>query len=243
MSRKLKLTVFFLGIGGFAIFVIGCGSAPTGNANTSAARTNGNSMSQGNGMNGNSMQNSHAMPMNRNQGMANMPGNGEMMTSDPDAASQPYDLQFIDSMSQHHQGAIQMAQMVLRGSENDELKGFAQKIIDEQQKEIAQLKKWRDEWYPGKPRAINMEMPGMMSSMKEMMQSGGMEKMSSAKGKELDLAFLEMMTPHHKGAVDMSRDALNKSERAELKSFANKIIKDQEAEMKQMQQWKGEWTK
>ncbi len=58
---------------------------------------------------------------------------------------------------------------------------------------------------------------------------------------QFDLRFLNAMTPHHEGAVVMGQDALNKSKRPEIKKLAQEIIASQEAEIKQMQQWKQAW--
>ena len=193
---------------------------------------------------------------NRNAGNADMPANmsnmpmnaksdmGGMMDmkSSPNAASQPYDLQFIDTMTHHHQGAVYMAKMALAKTSNEELKKFAQKIIDDQTKEVGQMKDWRDKWFAGKPMAINMEMPGMMDSMK-MMSGDGMKKMYAMGGKEFDTMFLDIMTPHHAGAITMAKEALTKAERPEIKTLANQIIKAQEAEIKQMADWKLKWSK
>ncbi len=68
---------------------------------------------------------SHDMA-NMNHDMSNMQGH-EMtnMDSDPNAAEQPYDLQFLDSMIHHHRGAIHMANMILSKTERPELKAFA----------------------------------------------------------------------------------------------------------------------
>ena len=85
--------------------------------------TNGNPM-----MNGNSMSNSGGM-MNHSD-----------MNSSPNAASQPYDLQFIGTMSAHHKSAIDMAEMAIKKSNNAELKTFAQKIIDDQTKRRARAR-------------------------------------------------------------------------------------------------------
>ena len=212
-----------------------CGQAGTSDnsMNHNSMRMNSNSTMNMNGMNHNSM------PMNKNSnGQMDMSG----MKSDPNAASAPYDLQFIDTMSEHHRGAIEMAEMALKKSENAELKKFAQKIIDDQKKEIAQLKEWRDKWYAGAPGAKNMEMPGMADSMK-MMMGDGMKKMEAMTGKDYDLHFLDMMTPHHAGAVAMAKDALTKAEHAEIKTLANAVIKAQEAEIKMMNDWKSKWSK
>jgi uncharacterized protein (DUF305 family) len=52
----------------------------------------------------------------------------------------------------------------------------------------------------------------------------------------IDLDFLKGMIPHHQGAIDMSEELIKKTKDPELKAFAEKIIKDQKAEIKQMQE-------
>jgi uncharacterized protein (DUF305 family) len=224
-------------------FGAACNQTATVNTNSSMNQNmmNRNSMMNGNMMNGNSMSmnSNSAMSSDPNHGMSDMMGK---MKSDPNAASAPYDLQFLDTMSAHHQSAIEMAEMALKKSQNAELKTFAQKIITDQKKEIAQMKDWREKWYAGKPAAKNMEMNGMADSMK-MMAGGEMKKMEDATGKEFDLMFLDMMTPHHEGATVMAKEALTKAEHPEIKTLANQIIKEQEAEIKMMAEWKAKWSK
>jgi uncharacterized protein (DUF305 family) len=62
-------------------------------------------------------------------------------------ADQNYDLRFMDMMSRHHEGAILMAQDALKKAKHPEIKRFAQKVINDQQKEMKQLQAWRQEWY------------------------------------------------------------------------------------------------
>ncbi len=221
-----------------AIAFAGCESATNTNTrtNTAVANSNANSTMNMNGMNHNSMaMNGNSMS---NGGMMNHSD----MKSSPNSASQPYDLQFIDTMTHHHQGAIDMAETALKKTQNAELKTFAQKIIDDQKKEIAQMKDWREKWYAGKPPAMNMEMPGMNDSMK-MMMGDEMKKFEAATGKEFDLMFLDMMTPHHQGAITMAKEALTKAEHPEIKTLAQTIISAQEKEIKQMADWKAKWSK
>jgi uncharacterized protein (DUF305 family) len=227
-----------------AIAVLGgaaCQQTATVNTNNSAANRNSMPMNS-NAMNGNeAAMNHNSMPMNSaDHDMSQMHHSG--MQSSPNAASQPYDLQFIDTMTHHHQGAIEMAEMALKKSQNPELKTFAQKIIDDQKKEISQMKEWREKWYAGKPAAMNMEMPGMGDSMK-MMMGEGMKKMEAMSGKDFDVHFLDMMTPHHAGAVTMAQEALQRAEHPEIKTLANQIIREQEKEIKQMADWKSKWSK
>jgi uncharacterized protein (DUF305 family) len=202
------------------------------NTNNAAGHSNGDM----NGMNHN------AMPMNGNMMNGNgMMSNQSMMKSDPNAAASPFDLQFIDTMTAHHGSAIEMAKIAIGKTQNAELKAFAQKIISDQNKEIAQMRDWREKWFSGKPAAMNMEMPGMKSSMPDM--DAAMKKLEGAAGKEFDLAFLDAMIPHHEGAVQMAKDALIKAEKPEIKTLATNIIKAQEDEIKKMQAWKTAWSK
>ncbi|HQU81798.1 MAG TPA: DUF305 domain-containing protein [Pyrinomonadaceae bacterium] len=216
-----------------AIAFAACGQPAT---NSNSAMNHGgmnhNSMMNSNSMNMNGM-NHNSMPMN-----SNMPMNHSEMKSDPNAASAPYDLQFIDTMTAHHSGAVDMAKMVDGRTQNADLKKFAAEIIKDQEKEIAEMKEWREKWFKGAPRAMNMEMPGMMDSMKM-----DMSKLSNSKDKSFDLAFIEMMIPHHAGAVSMAKEALTKSEKPEIKTLAGNIIKAQEAEIKMMNEWKEKWSK
>ncbi len=216
-----------------ALVVLSVACSQTANSNANLAM-NRNAMP----MNANSMpSNMSNMSMNDNANMSGMD-----MKSSPNAAGQPYDLQFIDTMTHHHQAAVDMAKMALAKTSNEELKKFAQKIINDQTKEIGQMKDWRDKWFAGKPMAMNMEMPGMMGSMK-MMSADGMKKMEVMSGKEYDTMFLDMMTPHHAGAITMAKEALTKAEHPEIKTLSNQIIKAQEAEIKQMADWKAKWSK
>ena len=165
--------------------------------------------------------------------------NHSTMQSAPNAASQPYDLQFLDTMIAHHEGAIEMAKAAGAKSQNADVKNFAAKIVTDQEKEIAQMKQWREAWFAGKPSALNMEMNGMGDSMKGM----NMSALTTPTGKDFDIEFVNQMMPHHEGAVVMAREALTKAEHAELKTLANQIIAAQEAEIKQMQNWKAQWAK
>jgi uncharacterized protein (DUF305 family) len=218
----------------FALALFGAACSQT--ANNDHASMNHNSMDH-NSMNHNMPMNSN-MPMNHNS-MSQM----MEMKSDPNAAAAPFDLQFIDTMTHHHEGAVMMAEMVLKKSQNEELKKFAQKIIDDQKKENAQMKQWREKWFSGKPAAKNMEMPGMKDSMKPPVTGDHLKMMEAMTGKDFDLHFLDMMIPHHKGALEMAKDAQAKAEHAELKTLAAEITKEQEAEIKQMTDWKAQWSK
>ncbi len=153
-------------------------------------------------------------------------------------ASAPYDLQFIDTMVAHHQSAVDMAKMAESKAQHAELKDYAQKVVQDQEREIARMGQWRKQWYADQPKAENMDMPGMMDSMKGM----DMSHMKTLEGTDFDLMFLDMMIPHHQGAVSMAKDALLKSEHAEIKTLAQQIMDAQQKEIEMMNKWKTAWS-
>ena len=64
------------------------------------------------------------------------------------AGRRPFDKAFIDAMIPHHESAIEMANVALEVSEDPEILEIAQGIVDAQEREIEQMRTWRDEWYP-----------------------------------------------------------------------------------------------
>jgi uncharacterized protein (DUF305 family) len=56
-----------------------------------------------------------------------------------------------------------------------------------------------------------------------------------------DRQFIEMMIPHHQGAVEMADMAFQKAKRPEIKKLAEAIKKDQNKEIQQMQTWYKQW--
>ena len=52
------------------------------------------------------------------------------------------DVDFRTHMIPHHQGAVEMAKVALKHAKDPETKKMAQKIIDDQEKEIAEMQDW-----------------------------------------------------------------------------------------------------
>jgi uncharacterized protein (DUF305 family) len=86
------------------------------------------------------------VPMEMNQEQMQSMG----MTADPQqlANRDPFDKAFIDAMIPHHQSAIEMATVAREESTIPEIKLLAENIVSAQQREIEQMKQWRDQWYP-----------------------------------------------------------------------------------------------
>lgn len=57
----------------------------------------------------------------------------------------------------------------------------------------------------------------------------------------VDQHFIEQMIPHHEGAIEMAKVAIEKSKRPEVLSLAAGIIEAQEKEIVDMRAWYREW--
>ena len=65
------------------------------------------------------------------------------------AAGEPFDRVFIDAMIPHHESAIAAARAAESRAERPEIKELAKAIMRDQEREIAQMRQWRQAWFPG----------------------------------------------------------------------------------------------
>lgn len=146
-----------------------------------------------------------------------------------------FEQSFLSMMRQHHQMAIDMSNWILERTENEDVRGAAQKVVDEQQAEIEQIDTWLQEWY-GDVTATS-DMQGMMDMMQTDMDTM-MQNMEA--GDNPDRAFLENMSVHHNSAIDMAQPALFKAVHPEVRDLAKNIITSQAEEIAQYQTWLSE---
>ncbi|OGM04974.1 hypothetical protein A2715_00640 [Candidatus Woesebacteria bacterium RIFCSPHIGHO2_01_FULL_39_32] len=77
---------------------------------------------------------------------------------------------------------------------------------------------------------------GMEMSMGEMS-----ENLEDLEGDEFDKTFIEIMTDHHEGAIEMAKLIPSRTDRAELTKLGEDIISAQSKEIEMMQDWSQEW--
>ena len=166
-----------------------------------------------------------------------------------------FDLAFIDMMIVHHEGAVTMAKIALERGEHQEVRSLAEDIISSQDAEIELLRSWRTDWYPDAPNVtmsvmMQMEDVGhMVPGMHELMESMGNMQMDPASDtaalcsvtESFDLAFIDMMIPHHESAIRMAESALTFAQHLEIKEMAQEIIGAQQQEIGQMKDWRTTW--
>src|SRR5262245_40411379 len=102
-------------------------------------------------------------------------GRGAMQhTGVNDQASGDFDVQFIDMMVPHHQGAVAMAETALDRGERREIKQLADAVISAQTGEIAQLKGWQQAWV-GSDQTAPLERMPMVPGMSGHGEHGTMD--------------------------------------------------------------------
>jgi uncharacterized protein (DUF305 family) len=212
-------------------------STPTSSGSSTSSETSQNSMP---GMNHGDMK----MNQSPSSSMSGMNHGSMNMTMDLGPKDTTFDLRFIDGMIPHHEGAVVMAREALQKSKRPEIQKLAQSIIIAQDKEIGQMKDWRKAWYstvPDTPMMYDTSMGHMMPMSDQMRNSMMMSGDLGAADDQFDLRFLNAMIPHHQGAIDMANQAIEKSNRSEIKQLSQDILSSQQKEIDQMTQWRKDW--
>lgn len=134
-----------------------------------------------------------------------------------------YDIQFLDTMIEHHRQGIEMFKLAVQKAHSKKVKSKAQIMLDEQQKDIPKLQSLRNKVQANAQESVNMDLPGM--------ENMSMDELASETGKDFDKEFLEMTIKHHEGAIKMSEDALKKAQNKDVKNKAQITIEKQNKEI------------
>ena len=148
------------------------------------------------------------------------------------------DQMFIDGMVPHHEAAVEMASLARGRGEHQELKKMAAEMVAAQKMEIELMKGMRKTWFGSDETPPMGSMPeGDMPGMKRMEKELETLKIATP----FDLAFIDAMIPHHRGAIEMAMDVQGKAQHPEVKDLAGKIIEAQKKEIAQLERWREGW--
>ncbi|MEK6441377.1 DUF305 domain-containing protein [Pseudonocardia sp. T1-2H] len=146
------------------------------------------------------------------------------------------DVAFAQGMIPHDSQAVDMAGLAADRAGNDRVKQLAAAVEIAQGPEIEQLRGFLAAWgQPEAPAGTDHAGVGHSSTGGSgMMTDAQMQQLRQARGADFDRMFLQMMTAHHEGAVEMARTELAGGRNAEAKALAQKIIDEQQAEITTM---------
>jgi uncharacterized protein (DUF305 family) len=142
------------------------------------------------------------------------------------------DAAFVVDMSEHHLGAIEMARLARERATHPEIRALADAIVTSQETEIVRMK------------AIAKDLPeppegGMGISHAEM--GMGMDTDILEYVRPFDRVFIDMMLPHHEGALVMAKALIERGEQPALRAMARQMIAAQAREIGQMRRWRKAW--
>jgi uncharacterized protein (DUF305 family) len=145
---------------------------------------------------------------------------------------------FARDMAEHHAQAVQMAEISLRRTENEQIRVLATDILLTQQNQIGQMQGWLAAWglplTGSEPAMTWMGHPtdGLMPGMATPEEISALETLPP---EEADARFLRLMIPHHEAAIPMAEAVLGETERPEVEQLAGAIAASQEVEIQTMQ--------
>ena len=166
-----------------------------------------------------------------------------MMPGTP-AAKADFDQTYIDMMLPHHASVIALAQVALPVLHDPQLRAIATDIISSQSSERQALRQFRSSWYGSPdPAPMDQVMAAMAVTMPDayhlMMQD--MDLMDSQAivqrfcgSADLDVAFIDLVIPHHQSAILASQAAVTRATHPQLRAFADTVITAQRAQVDQM---------
>lgn len=152
----------------------------------------------------------------------------------------PADVAFMQNMIVHHQQAVDMAALVKARTNNPAIVAIAGRIAAAQADEMKFMRGWlADQGEPATmPPMDHAGHAGLAGhAMKGMASAEQMAELAAATGTAFDRLFLQLMIPHHKGALDMVDDLLRQQGSAYdpvMFRFTGDVTSDQKAEIERM---------
>lgn len=158
----------------------------------------------------------------------------------PSAMAMEFDLLYIDMMIPHHASVVALAQVALSELTDPRLRAMAENIIASQTSEQEELRSYREQWY-GSAESMPMDHAMMMALMPhandDMMSQMGILMDSDllvaafCSAEDPDLAFIDLVIPHHAMAIVASEEARTRATHTEIIDFAQMVIADQQREI------------
>lgn len=138
------------------------------------------------------------------------------------------DYDFASMMIPHHEGAVAMAEDVVKSGKSAELIAFSKNVIIAQQQEITMLKDFLTTASQTPSANAGAFKNALDASMTPMMDGMAKVKLTN----DVDQDFVALMIPHHQSAVDMAKAYLPYANNEKIKLLAQQIIQAQEEEIK-----------
>ena len=159
---------------------------------------------------------------------------GDEGSSSANSEATGIDRAFVEAMIPHHESAVEMAEMAQRRARHTEVKALAEAIVETQSAEIDTMKTMSAEMEKAGVKKGDLGM-----DMEHMGMGGDIASLEEAE--PFDREFIDLMIPHHQGAVRMARMQLDEGKDREVRELAQAIIDAQAKEIDEMNTWRVDW--
>lgn len=155
------------------------------------------------------------------------------------------DAGFARDMSEHHAQAVEMSQIVMQRTDDEDVRRLAVDIDNNQNFERGMMATWLGAW--GLPRARpgdrmewmaghdhgSMELPAGVT-MPGMASPSEIQALTASSGEEAEVLYLQLMTTHHIAGVEMAEAALGLATNPEVLAAAQRMVDAQAGEIRLM---------
>lgn len=146
-------------------------------------------------------------------------------------SGEEFEIGYINRIVPHHQGAIEMSEMVQPKIVHQQLLDDTMQIIEDQQMEIQLLTDYLNTTYSQE----------LMPDERFMMSHDMMMQLQNASPEMAEIMYLLMMREHHQGAVVMGQIVLEKTDSLVLVNQAEQMIATQREEQERFARYLSEW--
>ncbi len=158
-----------------------------------------------------------------------------------DVASSEVDVGFLQDMRIHHEQAIETSFRYLDRPDTDpRLRTVAKSIVFDQGIEIGVMLQLLAGMGAPTVSADGTAMAWMghavePSAMPGMATAEQLDELAAATGAEADELFVELMTAHHQGGIEMATDAAARAENDDVRRFASSWAQNQQSEIVELE--------
>jgi uncharacterized protein (DUF305 family) len=161
---------------------------------------------------------------------------------------------FARDMQEHHAQAVEMAKLVYDRTDDEDIRVLAWDIISGQTQQMGQMYAWLDGWgldqAPSEPSMTWMERPTLDGSgsghdshidpatgettMPGLATFTQMQALAAADGVDAEILFLQLMTAHHLGGIEMAEAVVARTEQPQVVTLAEQMIRTQQGDLTYM---------
>jgi uncharacterized protein (DUF305 family) len=149
---------------------------------------------------------------------------------------------FLQDMSDHHDQAVEIALLGASRATDPVVRDFATEVLLFQRRELGLMQAYQQErgivpaeYDQDRITMAWMDMPRPLSTMNGMASPEQLAELEAATGTEFDRLFLELMQTHHVGGAHMAEYAAANAADAKIRTLADRMARNQEAEASEYQ--------